>query len=89
MDNKINIIDEEGNEIELIIIETAKFEGRDYILASESENAYILKDVSEDKDSDSIYEFVDDEKELDMLADVFSELISDMDIDLEKQEVAN
>jgi hypothetical protein len=84
MDNKINIIDEEGNEIELIIIETAKFEGRDYILASESENAYILKDVSEDKDSDSIYEFVDDEKELDMLADVFSELISDMDIDLEK-----
>ena len=84
MDNKINIIDDEGNEIELIIIETAKFEGRDYILASESENAYILKDVSEDKDSDSIYEFVDDEKELDMLADVFSELISDMDIDLEK-----
>ena len=84
MDNKINIIDEEGNEIELIIIETAKFEGRDYILASESENAYILKDISEDKDSDSIYEFVDDEKELDMLADVFSELISDMDIDLEK-----
>ena len=84
MDNKINIIDEEGNEIELIIIETAKFEGRDYILASESENAYILKDVSEDKDSDSIYEFVDDEKELDMLADVFSELISDMDIDIEK-----
>ena len=84
MDNKKNIIDEEGNEIELIIIETAKFEGRDYILASESENAYILKDVSEDKDSDSIYEFVDDEKELDMLADVFSELISDMDIDLEK-----
>lgn len=84
MDNKINIIDEEGNEIELIIIETAKFEGRDYILASENENAYILKDVSEDKDSDSIYEFVDDEKELDMLADVFSELISDMDIDLEK-----
>ena len=84
MDNKINIIDEEGNEIELIIIETAKLEGRDYILASESENAYILKDVSEDKDSDSIYEFVDDEKELDMLADVFSELISDMDIDLEK-----
>lgn len=84
MDNKINIIDEEGNEIELIIIETAKFEGRDYILASESENAYILKDVSEDKDLDSIYEFVDDEKELYMLADVFSELISDMDIDLEK-----
>jgi len=84
MDNKINIIDEEGNEIELIIIETAKFEGRDYILASESDNAYILKDVSDDKDSDSIYEFVDDEKELDMLADVFSELISDMDIDLEK-----
>lgn len=84
MDNKINIIDEEGNEIELIIIETAKFEGRDYILASESDNAYILKDVSEDKDLDSIYEFVDDEKELDMLADVFSELISDMDIDLEK-----
>lgn len=84
MDIKINIIDEEGNEIELIIIETAKFEGRDYILASESDNAYILKDVSEDKDSDSIYEFVDDEKELDMLADVFSELISDMDIDLEK-----
>lgn len=84
MDNKISIIDDEGNEIELIVIETAKVEGRDYILASEDDNAYILKDVSGDKDLDSVYEFVEDDKKLDMLADVFSELISDMDIDIEK-----
>ncbi len=84
MDNKISIIDDEGNEIELIVIESAKVEGRDYILASEDDNAYILKDVSGDKDLDSVYEFVEDDKELDMLADVFSELISDMDIDIEK-----
>ena len=84
MDNKISIIDDEGNEIELIVIETAKVEGRDYILASEDDKAYILKDVSGDKDLDSVYEFVEDDKELDMLADVFSELISDMDIDIEK-----
>ena len=84
MDNKISIIDDEGNEIELIVIVTVKVEGRDYILASEDDNAYILKDVSGDSDLDSVYEFVEDDKELDMLADVFSELISDMDIDIEK-----
>ena len=84
MDNKISIIDDDGNEIELIVIETAKVEGRDYILASKDDNAYILKDVSGDSDLDSVYEFVEDDKELDMLADVFSELISDMDIDIEK-----
>lgn len=84
MDNKISIVDDAGNKIELMVIETTKVEGRDYILASENENAYILKDLSGDEDLESIYEFVDDDDELDMLADVFSELISDMDIDIEK-----
>ena len=84
MDNKISIVDDAGNKIELMVIETTKVEGRDYILASENENAYILKDLSGDEDLESIYEFVDDDDELGMLADVFSELISDMDIDIEK-----
>ena len=84
MDNKISIVDDAGNKIELMVIETTKVEGRDYILASENENAYILKDLSGDEDLESIYEFVDDDDELDMLADVFSELISDIDIDIEK-----
>ena len=40
----------------------------------------MLKDISTEGDTDAVYEFVEDEDELDALAKVFSELIEDADI---------
>lgn len=82
--DKITITAEDGEKIDLFVIEQTKFNGLDYLLVAEDESddaqAYILKDVSEGKDSEAVYEFVDDDDELDALAGIFSELIEDTDI---------
>ena len=81
---KIIITGEDGEKIELYVLEETKIEGKTYLLVAESEDdeaeAYILRDDSSDNDTDAVYEFVDDENELDALAKVFSELIDDTDI---------
>jgi hypothetical protein len=82
---KIVITGEDGEQIELYVLEETKIEGKTYLLVTESEDdeaeAYILRDDSSDNDTDAMYEFVDDENELDALAKVFSELI-DEDTDI-------
>ena len=81
---KIIITAEDGEKIELFVIEQTKLEGNNYLLVTESEDeeaeAYILKDISTENDADAVYEFVDDENVLDALAKVFSELIEDTEI---------
>ncbi len=88
MDNKIIIQDEAGEIIELYVLEITKQSGVDYILASETKEGdaecYILKDVSASEDEEAIYEFVEDDEELEAIFDIFLELTTDMDIDLEK-----
>lgn len=81
---KIQITAEDGEIIELFVIEQTKLKGVNYLLVAETEDeeaeAYILKDTSSDKDADAMYEFVDDDNELEALAKVFSELIEDAEI---------
>ena len=88
MDNKIIIQDESGEEIELYVLEITKQAGIDYILASETmegdAECYILKDLSSSEDEEAIYEFVEDDEELEAIFDIFLELTTDMDIDLER-----
>lgn len=82
---KIVITGEDGEQIELYVLEETKIEGNTYLLVAESEDdeaeAYILRDDSSENDTEAMYEFVDDENELDALAKVFSELI-DEDTDI-------
>lgn len=80
---KIKITAEDGEIIELFVIEQTRLEGINYLLVTETEDeeaeAYILKDISSDDDKEAVYEFVDD-NELDTLAKLFSELIEDTEI---------
>ena len=82
---KIVITGEDGEQIELYVLEETKIEGKTYLLVAESEDdeaeAYILRDDSSENDTEAMHEFVDDENELDALAKVFSELI-DEDTDI-------
>lgn len=82
---KIVITGEDGEQIELYVLEETKIEGKTYLLVAETEDdeaeAYILRDDSSENDTEAMYEFVDDENELDALAKVFSELI-DEDTDI-------
>lgn len=81
---QIKITAEDGEIIDLFVIEQTRVNGLNYLLVAESEDeeseAYILKDVSNENDAEAVYEFVDDEEELDSLARIFSELIDDAEI---------
>lgn len=80
----ITITADDGEKIELFVVEQTKVNGTDYLLVTESQDedaeAYILKDTSNREASEAVYEFVDDEDELNALAGVFSEMIDDVDI---------
>ena len=81
---QIKITAEDGEIIDLFVIEQTRVNGMNYLLVTESEDeeaeAYIMKDVSAEEDVDAVYEFVEDDEELDSLARIFSELIDDAEI---------
>ena len=62
---------------------------RSYLLVTDSEEeedgeCYILKDVSKAEDSDAVYEFVENDDEMDYLFKIFTELMEDMEVELQK-----
>ena len=81
--DKITLISpEDGQEVELFVLEQTRISGTDYLLAAQSQEgdseAYILKDVSRDGDPEAVYEFVEDDSELAALSDVFSQMLDDI-----------
>lgn len=81
--DKITITAKDGEQIEFYVLEQTRMNGKDYLLVTETDSededaeAYILKDVSEAKEPEAVYEFVEDEDELNALAGVFSEMIDE------------
>lgn len=84
MEEKIVFLDDQGNEVEMFIVEETRINNVNYILVTESKNeeaaAYIFKDVSNDNDEEAIYEPVEDEHEIGYIGKIFSELLEDTDI---------
>ena len=83
---KIVFRDENGEEDIYYVVEETKLGNVDYILVTDSPDeeedadAYILKDVSDPDSEEAVYEFVEDDKELQALSKVFAELLDDVDI---------
>lgn len=73
-------------EVEFFVLEETRLNGRDYILVTDSEQgdgeALILKDLSLDKDSDAVYEIVEDDQELQGVLGVFEQLLEDVELTL-------
>ena len=84
MFEKIAFVDEEGNKLELSVIEQTKVNGVNYLLVTDSEeedeelNAFIVKDLSRPEDEDALYEIVEDDVEFDSVSKIFDELIEDL-----------
>lgn len=83
---KIKMMSEEtGEALELFVLEQTKLNGVTYILVTDSEyedaECMILKDVAGAEEKDSIFEFVEDDVELDAVFKVFEELLEDIDIE--------
>lgn len=86
--DKISFITDDGSEIELFVFMDTVLFGNEYVLVSEDDpegedcECFIMKKTGEEGD-ESLYETVEDEKELQAVFDVFSELMNEEDIDLE------
>ena len=85
---KFMLGDGEGS-VDFYVLEETRINARSYLLVTdapegEDGECYILKDMSGQQDAEAVYEFVEDDSELDALMKVFEELLSDADVDLEK-----
>ena len=51
---------------------------------TEDADAYILKDLSADEDTEAIYEFVDDDEELRTVSEIFEKLMDGVGFEIEE-----
>lgn len=84
--DRIEFCLEDGEKAEFCVLEQTRLGGCDYILVTDSMDeeegeALILKDISAPEDKDAIYEIVDDERELDAVAEIFSDMLEDIDLE--------
>lgn len=82
----LEFIDENGEKTQFYVIEETRINVINYLLVSESADdeeaeAYILKDTSDAASEEAVYEFVEEDSELEAVGKVFSELMDD-DVEL-------
>ena len=84
--DKIKFIEDDGEVVEFFVEEQVRIGGKTYLLVSDSQEeeaqAYIMKDVSEETDSEACYEFVEDDLELEAVTSVFQQMLDEVDIKL-------
>lgn len=88
-ENMITMVTDSGESVDFYVLEETRINARSYLLVTdapegEDGECYILKDMSGQQDAEAVYEFVEDDSELDALMKVFEELLRDADVDLEK-----
>lgn len=89
-ERRIALETDDGDYVDFYVLEETKINGMNYLLVTDSADdgedgtCYILKDLSKTEDADAVYQFVEDDDEIDYLFKIFSELLEDMDVDLEK-----
>ena len=88
-EKKITMTADSGESVDFYVLEETRIGGTDYLLVTdemdeEDGECYILRDMSGADDPEAVYEFVEDDGELDGLYRIFSELLGDADVELEK-----
>lgn len=82
--DKIKIEIEDGQTAEFFVLEETTVGGIDYFLVTEEEEgdgeAMILKDLSQKDDTEAVFEFVEDEKELKAVGAIFAGLMENTDL---------
>lgn len=84
---KIQFMFDEGTEsVDFYVLEETKVNGGSYILVTDSEDddaeCMILKDTSKAEESESVYQIVEDDTELEAVLKIFEELLEDIDIEM-------
>lgn len=80
---KITFNPEGEDPVEFFVLEQTRIGGCNYILVTDFEEgdgeALILKDISKDGEEDSVFTIVSDDKELTAVADVFANMLEDIE----------
>ena len=89
-EKKITLTTDEGEAVDFYVLEETRISGMNYLLVTDAADeeeegeCYILKDLSKQEDSQALYEFVEDDNEIDYLFKIFSELLDGAGVDIEK-----
>ncbi len=89
-DKVITLETEDGDRVRFSVLEETRIGGMDYLLVTDAEEGdeegqcYVLKDRSGAEEEEAVYEFVENDDELDYLFRIFAELTADLDVELQK-----
>ena len=88
-EERITLLTDTGEAVEFYVLEETKINGMNYLMVTDAKEGedgecYVLKDMSGSADSEAVYEFVENDDELDYLYRIFSELLEDAEVDLQK-----
>ena len=89
-EEKITLQTDAGESVELYVLEETRISGMNYLMVTDSGKddedgeCHILKDVSGPEESEAVYEFVENDDELDYLTKIFAELMEDMDVEIRR-----
>ena len=80
----VKFITEDNEEIQFCVLEQTTLNGVNYLLVAEDSDedeaeCIILKDLSEKDAAEAVYDIVEDDRELSVLADVFAALMEDVE----------
>lgn len=89
-EEKITLLTEEGESVDFFVLEETRINGKNYLLVTDEEDetadgeCYILKDTSGTDEAEAVYQFVEDEQELNDVFQIFTQLLDDADVELQK-----
>ena len=88
-EEKITLETDTGESVDFYVLEETRISGMNYLMVTDSKEdedgeCYILKDVSRPEESDAVYEFVENDDELEHLFKIFTELLADTDVEIQK-----
>ena len=88
-EKKITLTTDSGESVEFYVLEETRINGMNYLLVTDAADeddegeCYILKDLSKQEETLALYEFVEDDNEIDYLFKIFSELLDGADVDIQ------
>lgn len=89
-EKKVTLTTDTGEAVDFYVLEETRLSGMNYLLVTDAADdeeegeCYILKDLSKQEDAEALYEFVEDDNEIDYLFKIFSELLDGAGVDIEK-----
>ena len=88
-EERITLLTDTGEAVDFYVLEETRINGMNYLMVTDTKEdedgeCYVLKDLSGSADSEAVYEFVENDDELDYLYRIFSEILEDAEVDLQK-----